>query len=218
MKCLISVLSHNEEPFIKLENGIRETWMKHNVDNDIIFYYGNSEHINIIGDRLYLDTKNEGFYNIGYKTIKMFEYCLNNYDFDYIFRTNSSSYIRIDKLNQYLINKPKNNFYNAIIGSHDGITFASGAGYFLSRDLIELIIKNKEKWNHGYIDDVALALLLRNENITPTNSTRFDINEYNMNNLDNINLDYFFHFRCKCSDRNNDIEIFKQLDKKFNRK
>lgn len=37
MKCLISVIAHNEEPFIKLENGIRETWMKHNVDFAQIF-------------------------------------------------------------------------------------------------------------------------------------------------------------------------------------
>jgi hypothetical protein len=218
MKCLISVIAHNEEPFIKLENGIRESWMKHNINNDIIFYYGNSEYNNIIGDRLYLNTKNEGIPNIGHKTIKMFEYCLNNYEFDYIFRTNCSSYVRIDKLNEYLINKPRTNFYNAVIMTHEPVPFASGCGYSISRDLVEIVVKNKEKWNHSYLDDVALALLLSGENIKPTHSSRFDINEYNMHNLDNLHLDNFFHFRCKCSDRNDDVKIFNILDKKFNSK
>ena len=85
VKILISVLSLEEEPYVSLEKTIRETWAKekhHNVE--IIYYYGGKDGEKFIEDKYYSDTP-EGLYNIGYKTLNMFEYCLNNMNFDYVF-------------------------------------------------------------------------------------------------------------------------------------
>jgi len=106
-KILISVLSLEQEPYISLEKTIRDTWANKSYPNvDIIYYYGGSDEIKMIGDKFYSNTP-EGLYNIGYKTLNMFDYTLNNMEFDYIFRTNSSSYVNIEKLLDFIKDKPK---------------------------------------------------------------------------------------------------------------
>ena len=95
MKILISVLSLNKEPYVGLEKTIRETWgAEQHKDVEVIYYYGDYNETNMEGDRLFLDSP-EGLMNVGHNTLKMYEYVLGNYDFDYIYRTNSSSYINI---------------------------------------------------------------------------------------------------------------------------
>ena len=86
-----------------------------------------------------------------------------------------------------------------MIGYHDGINFASGSGYIISRDVFDLILENKDKWNHNYIDDVSLGLLLKNFKITPAESVRFDVTN------DDIPSNYF-HYRLKTNNRQDDIK------------
>jgi hypothetical protein len=216
MKCLISILSHIEEPYISLENSIRKTWLE-NIKNDYFFYYGCNRDTYKKDDKLFLNIgdKKETLENIGYKTIEMFKYSLENYDYDFIFRTNSSSYIRIDKLNEYLLDKQKSNFCSAIIGTHKGdIKFLSGAGYFLSRDVVEYVVENSHNWNHDYIDDVALSIILKNYDFIP--SKRYDLHEGNYFLInEDLSIHNNFHFRCKCNNRENDMKIFNKLYEKF---
>ena len=115
-KILISVLSLEKEPFISLEKSIRETWGSTKPEGiDIIYYYGNSKEDKLIGDKLYLNAP-EGLINVGHKTLKMYEYIYNNFDFDYVYRTNSSSYIDIKKLQSFIADKPTEKFYSGVIG------------------------------------------------------------------------------------------------------
>lgn len=215
-KIIILVLSHFEEPYKKLEQNIRETWASHSNDLvKVLFYHGanrDSGFEDIIeGDKIILNTK-EGLENIGYKTIRAFEKVLSSYEFDYVFRTNSSSYVNINKLLEYVSDKPLESFYHGVIGYSEGNKFASGSGYFLSKDLVELVVKNKEQWPHSYIDDVAISLLLKKFNILPTLAPRLDITHLPL--TDEINNHY--HFRCKTfGDRSGDIEIMRQLHHRF---
>jgi hypothetical protein len=181
-------------PFTELEKSIRETWFNLNEPNfKIFFYYGNHDKNEIIGDKILTDS-GEGLYNIGHKTIKMFEEIYNNFDFDYIFRTNLSSYVDIKRLKEFLLDKPKNNFYCGSFGEHAGIPFCSGSGYFISKDLVELVIKHKSEWDHSFIDDVSLGLLLHNMGVQRTLGRRFDFGS-------GANLDLsVYHYRCKTDD------------------
>ena len=94
---IILVLSHYKEPFVMLENCIRQTWAKHDFNNVKVFFYHGGNEETIKDDKILINYP-EGFQNIGYKTIRSFEILLKNNEFDYIFRTNSSSYVNIDNL------------------------------------------------------------------------------------------------------------------------
>jgi hypothetical protein len=210
MKILISVLSLNREPYIGLEKTIRETWAsERHKDVEVIYYYGDSNEIKLTDDRLFLDTP-EGLMNIGYKTLKMYEYILENYEFDYLFRTNSSSYVNIEKLKEFIRDKPNEKFYSGTEGKYNGVPFASGSGYFLSKDNVEFVLEHRNEWDHTLIDDVSLGKLLTNRGIKIMGGKRLDI----VNTL-HIDLNHY-HYRVKNKgDRRVDSErmynIYKQL-------
>lgn len=164
-KIVILVLSSDIEPYLTLTNTIKNTWGDNkNEDIKIIYYY----HKNDI-ECDYFDDKTSSLYikgdetlsNIGYKTIKCFDYVIKNYIFDFIFRTNSSSYVNINELLKFVNDKPRENYCSAPIGIYNNIRFPSGCGYLLSCDIVNKIVKNSLLWNHYLIDDVALGCLLR---------------------------------------------------------
>ena len=212
MKILISVLSLNKEPYVGLEKTIRETWASEShEDVEVIYYYGDSNEIKLVGDRLFLDSP-EGLMNIGHKTLKMYAYILENFTFDYIFRTNSSSYVNIEKLKEFISDKPKEKFYCGGVGNYNGIPFASGSGYFLSRDMVELVLEHRNEWNHSFIDDVSLGMLIGKRGYKIYNGIRSDVGI-------NSHLDLsYYHYRVKdAGNRNNDISLMKSLYKKINK-
>ena len=195
MKVIISVLSIDDSSsFSALEKIIRETWYNLNEPGfEIFFYYGNHDKNEIIGDKIFTNT-GERYHNCGHKTVKMFELVYNNFDFDYIFRTNLSSYVDITELKNFLQGMPKNNFYCGSFGEAAGIPFCSGSGYFLSRDLVEKVIINKSNWDHSLIDDVSLGLLLNNLGVERTLGRRYDF-------VSGLEIDLSnYHYRCKTDD------------------
>lgn len=212
IKIIICVLSLETEPYISLEKTIRQTWGNNTTSSvEIIYYYGNGDENKLVGDKFYSKTP-EGLYNIGYKTLNLFEYLINNYDFDYIFRTNSSSYINIEKLLNFITNKPKENFYSGVIGNSKGTKFASGSGYFLSKDVVKIVIDNKHEWDHKLIDDVSLGKLLLSKGYNIYEGLRSDI--ILSKNLP-IDLNHY-HYRVKHPfNRKNDEKVMWLLHNKL---
>ena len=150
---------------------------------------------------------------IGAKTLEAFKISLEKFDFDFIFRTNASSYLDLRGLKGYLEDKPKNNFYAGVIGNHQSINFASGCGYFISRDLVDKVLINRDLWDHNHIDDVSLGKLL-------TEELQADIQEVKRIDIDSSDFDLslvksnplkVFHYRCKAADPNTTIRIMKAL-------
>lgn len=207
MKILVSVLSKKDNGvYSNLENVIRNTWLKNKPDNiDVIFYYGDSKNNELIGDKLSLNIV-DTYQNISHKTLLMYNYLYENSNkYDYIFRTNLSSYLDLDLLNEFIKDKPLNKFYCGIIGQYGEVKFASGSGYFISKDILEFIYKNKDRWDINVIDDVALGKLLSKEFKIDTNAKRQDIKNVN----EHITKTY--HYRCKQKDRNDDIKILNKI-------
>jgi hypothetical protein len=236
MKVLILIISSTREPYNRLEDAIRRTWGSNKNEDIKIFYtYGDGESIQIKNDKITCDCP-ESLGNIGKKTIISFELLYNKFDFDYIFRTNLSSFVHIENMIKYLKDMPSERFYGGMCtlnfsGEHlqkfgEG-TFASGSGYFLSKDIVKLLIDNKELWDHSIIDDVALAGLLKKLGILPTLCPRIDIINLSNDKLIAVNgrdhiavsdddISKCYHFRCKTSgDRSGDVQIFKKLNSIF---
>ncbi len=158
---------------------------------------------------LLLDTEDSlipGIYN---KTIKAFEKINLSYDYKYIFRTNLSSFIRINLLVQKI--NDISSIYG-VMGNYNGINFVSGAGMLLTRENIDYILSNQNKINKNLPDDVALSSIFNINNISmgTNNKLRYDFINNNIN-IYNCNIDNYYHFRIKNNDRDNDLIIFDKL-------
>ena len=79
------------------------------------------------------------------------------------------------------------------IGVREGIRFASGSGFFLSRDLVELVVEHRDEWGDS-LDDVALASVLARYGVEPVEAPRQDL--VTLADLGRLDLSHF-HFRCK---------------------
>jgi hypothetical protein len=202
---VILVISSEDPTYQMLEQSIRDTRAK-NIPEDVkvIFCYSkNSAKTFLIDDKLFCNSGTETLINIGYKTIKAFEFINENFEYNYVFRTNLSSYIDINLLREKAdsYNYSANCLiYSGVIGDYEGINYCSGSGYFLSKPLVHYIIESQSEWNHWYIDDVALGKLITSL-VQPVSGQRWDI----VDDSHLIPLEYY-HYRVKnASDRSIDI-------------
>jgi hypothetical protein len=204
-KVVILVLSYAEPPWSLIEvEGIRATWaLNPHPDVEILFYYGGKSAIE--GDRLFFDYP-EGFSNIGYKTLAAFDYVNKHYDYDFVFRTNTSSYV--DKINYLKFLEqfsPEENLYSGVKcvppPNDPRPVFASGCGYTLSRKTLRLILEDRYSWNHTQIDDLALASLMRKHGIPVTDAPRYDFGDFSdLRTFSLADAEKQFHLRCKFQD------------------
>ena len=234
-KVVILVMCSSTLPvYDNLKNGIKETWFNdRNDDVEIIFYsdnvnYSNKSYYPVLeGNDLILPC-DDGVHNCGVKTIMALDWVSENYEFDYIYRSNLGAYINVKNLLSFLSDKPKDKFYCGIIGVDEfylgrPVRFASGSGYFLSKDLVDLVSNNKDSWNHRAIDDVALGDFMERFNINVNESAR-RINLcsgevfYNIGNkkVDTIPDSELYHFRLRSDNRDEDLKNMKEIHEKNN--
>lgn len=156
------ILSLKKEPYLSVENSAKNTWAS--IDHKNIqhfFCYGNSQQGNYYSNKeLHLDcidgenlTLNERCYfnNVLRKTIAIFQYCLDNFNFDFLFRVNISTYIHFENFYKYISQQSPSQFYG---GCFAGRQWASGLGLIFSKDIIELIISNLKNFELSGQDDV----------------------------------------------------------------
>ena len=186
MKILVVILSEKREGYyIKMEQAIRQTWAPKLLEKeeivDVLYTYGQWDRalkgeVEKNGDKLDINHPEDYFKTSG-KSAKTLKYVYEKYDFDYVFRTNLSAYIHADNLINYIKDKPKENFYHGITARHPDnkeVTYVSGAGFFLSRDLVKLVAENLDQINLNTIDDTALGSFLHGKT-EPTRGLRLDL-------------------------------------------
>jgi len=128
------------------------------------------------------------------KTIASIKYCLRTMDFDFIYRTNLSSFLDLNKMYDLFLSNKIN--YGGAIGNKDGIVFSSGCGFILSKEACIYLTENS-RHNLYYLDDVVIGYIL-NKKYPPIQIGRNDISDIADPRLTN-NPTNIFHFRCKSS-------------------
>lgn len=104
------------------------------------------------------------------KFILALEHILNT-NFDFLIRISNTTYVHIEKMLRYLDSCPRNNFYdgarNGTIINGKQIPFVAGWAAYFSRDVIELLVSNKEKYLQldfeRQSEDLTTGKLLFNE-------------------------------------------------------
>jgi len=150
---------------------------------------------------------------IGFSTLSVLKYSLDNYKFDFMVRTNTSSYVNLDRLQRFLAKQPKERKVFALSGRWGRQSYPSGALYVLSRETAEEIVKKSSKWLHDYIDDVALGILL---NLSPDDLVPIPRYEFSNSKLDSADqvIDFdpqLIHYRCKANSATKTIQNMKTV-------
>ena len=172
-------------------------------DYKIIHFVGNNDienrelnYIDMNSKKYLIVDTDDKYENIALKTFLAFKEIYVKYDFDYIFRTNTSSFIDFNNFEKYIENNyEKLDFSGIKLKVNEGDEIASGAGIFLSRKNIKIILDNEKKFDTLLPDDVAIARLLKSFNIHPENSTRKDLK--NIPRPNQIYNSSDFHYRCR---------------------
>jgi hypothetical protein len=114
-----------------------------------------------------------------------------------------SSVVDLHKFYNLVINNK--NDYSGVIGCHNNIKFASGAGILLSKQLCSNLITYKNLLNYKLLDDVSIGLLFQINNVNIYPLTRFEAYNYenNVNQITKEMIENYYHFRCKSDTDNN---------------
>ena len=209
-KILILILASDNQTYYK---EFQEQWERYmnKYDNIDCYFYKCDPTIDVPikvhNNNTILIKLDETFENVYSKTIKVFEYFYDKLDqYDYIYRTNLSSFIMIDRYINYVCTLPNKNICSAVIGYVNGIAFPSGSGFTITPD----VVKNIVDLCHPLVimDDVTIGVCLKHLNIDITYCDRYD--NYNYKKLDII-PNTIFHIRLKSEDRNIDIKKMTKL-------
>ena len=172
-----------------------------------------------------LDIQNQTLYIKGdeclipgilHKTVEALSFFLStDPSIEYVWRTNLSSVVDIFCLEKYLDTIPSTNFYGGYVGKavNENIFFASGAGFLMSRDVAEYLIKNKASLRYDLIDDVAIGALLEPKfGIVPIDRCWVQTGE------EDIESEKVFHFRCESYQHLRTVEFMQYVSVKLIKK
>ena len=147
MRILVLVLSCAREPWRTIElAGQRATWAGADIPAvPVRYYYGLHRGPVFWGSRI-------------------LKYLLANDSFDYLLRTNTTSYVERDRLRSSVSGLPRSGFYGGIVEEMDGVPYVSGTGILLSRDAAKTAATDP-LWEFDLVDDVALGRSMRRAGI-----------------------------------------------------
>lgn len=140
------------------------------------------------------------------KTVAAFRHLLITQEFDYILRTNSSTYVNLERLKAFVQTLPENGYYGGAVWHSHGLEFITGSTILLSRDLVEYAARDPE-WDFDLIDDMAIGRSMRRAGAAPQSVARADVlTPADLARLDASALASSFLVRCKgADDRSHDI-------------
>ena len=201
-KVLNPILGCQSPKYQQAKEICRRTWLK-KLDPDVFsfFYEGDYVEENLSIDTLELKTA-DALNSSLFKTLDCFKYCLANFDFDYIYRSCLSTYINLPALKNFAETLPSSNFYGGFVGRHHVSDFAAGYGYWISKDLVKLLVALYEEKiidKQLVMDDVDVGFHLRERGVLPQATIQQSIggsinwNAYKSYLANNISLEDFLN-------------------------
>jgi len=183
----------------KFNNDVSTYFVKYN--NYVKDTYGSNYYIE--DDIIYVNGKESFMPGILEKTLVSFKH-FNNFEFDYLIRSNISTIIEFNKLISYLENNPIDYYgsgklvdlqwsgWNGIRDSKwYGTLFASGTSIIFTKNAINDIVANMNLVRMDIIDDVSLGIFVKEhkKHVIPKEVSKEYFCEvpYFMNNSNSIN-------------------------------
>jgi hypothetical protein len=153
------------------------------------------------------------FLTLRWKQLAAYRYIKENYDFDFIYETNTSSYVDPIKLFERIKVFQSSNLY-AGNKPYPEAKFFSGANRLMSRDALSLLVSKRYKWDPSLLEDVAIGKVFENIDVDILQLPSLILtNMQDVTKLTESDIKYHHHYRLKSfeSARRNDVELMKQL-------
>lgn len=227
-KVLILVVSSQKKPYRVMVDTALDTWDKVEVDGvETIYYFG--EPVKDNASKFIYFPIREGYDTMGYKMLDAFEWVLKNKEFDYIARVNSSCYVDKKELKKFIETLPTEMVFAGVEVKDETKWCWGGCQFILSKDVVKMVVENKDKWNHSVMEDMALSHVVNQIGIEYTKGRSASIDKmvdgwrvlcYNGNqecfifndfkDLRNLNNQFFYRVK---QDGNRDVDAYlmKQL-------
>lgn len=183
------VISGGTEHYQRLESFQRFTWGRDTDNNFKTIWLRGSE-----GKDFHFDQDlsilnvpvEETFANILEKTQLGIRWVMNQWNPDFIIRTNNSSYWSREETEKVLDRLPPGGLYGGVIGQmrhrqrmNDRlIDFISGAGIWFSRDVATLLSEAESASLRYLVDDVAIGLIAQDQFPDMIEISRCDVTDY----------------------------------------
>lgn len=151
---------------------------------------------------------------IWYKTREAMAHLLQTQEFDYLLRSNLSSFFNVDALAKFLEDKPRT---NAMFGHYVFNSFLSGSGYVMTRDVVERFLEwdTEEDININTAeDDLVTSYFMNKNNIPHEHWTMANASEEL--SVTNIQTRCYSNGSGELADREKDVENFKSLVLEYN--
>jgi len=161
MRILVAIISSNTHQVYSQNKEVLQTQsLPEGFDRVFLEYSEEVKEITLSGETLLLPGVESGV-GIIHKTLDGMEYLFQKTHYDFIIRTNLSTYWRFDLLAQYFAKEKKEGHYAGYIGYAGGSGFVSGAGILISNDVAQMLINNKEKlYERLWTDDINIGRFL----------------------------------------------------------
>ncbi len=236
---ILSTQDHRYNDFIRACNS---TWVQRAGSRSIrcLFYQGGASGDHLVNNTLHLST-DDSLSGTARKLLKAFEFIEHEgFDYDYIFRTNLSSYVYVENLVSFVRQHEDDNLYAGLIGSYNSLfsftnrfdflrrvfmipfrkytlKFASGSGFLISSGNVRKVLADTRK-NLKLMDDVMIGDCLSHHGVPIIPAPRIDMNDdYVTYSKDIIACPDLIrtchHVRLKSKDRSVDVDRFFFLDK-----
>jgi len=138
----------------------------------------------------------------GEKTLAVLSWSLSNSHFDFLWLSNTSSYVQVEKVLEWCRGREPKGIYAGSTTKYRSFSFVSGTGILLSRDVAEAILSERRHWRHDLLVDVALGQICGRLGLTAQEIPRLDVTcVEDLNSLSTDELREFAHFRCKSISR-----------------
>jgi hypothetical protein len=158
-KILNFVLSAAFPPYEGMITTSMETWDSIEVEGvETMYYCGESKKQNT--DRIVYFPVPEALYTMGRKLLMAFEWALKNKEFDYLARPHSCIYVNKKELLDYVQGLPDENVFAGLKVDAEPKWHWGGIGFVLSRDVVQKVVDNKDKWDHRLMEDMGLSYLI----------------------------------------------------------
>ena len=145
-------------------------------------------------DMIILHDVTDSLVTLTKRTIKGFKFAVKEFSFSYVLKCDDDTFVDVRRIASELqLRKNHKRLYWGFMIGNNGviryigvyketewslcdkyIPYALGGGYLLSRDLIELLVRNEPYLKHYKCEDVAVGVWLAPYNIERRHDSRFD--------------------------------------------
>jgi hypothetical protein len=176
-KAILLVLASDNTPLYKEFRKIYQAYLDINPNIRVFLVYGDQYSFEPQSyDLVYDDVKENYYPGMITKTVRALDHIDRNYNYDFLVRTNISTFWDLDRFEKRIEQLPKTECFTGSLRSciyrgQQSPQYASGVNLTLSRDMVQLMLENQEEMcSWDLPEDWAMNQIFINMGLNPIHS------------------------------------------------